>query len=92
MSGGFFDYKQYQIDQSADELQSYIDIYLCDHTDDSSYKPEFSSETWLKFAECIILLRKAAILLHRIDWLISGDDSEETFHKRLEEDLQNIRI
>lgn len=26
--------------------------------------------------------------MQRIDWLIAGDDGEETFHRRLKEDLE----
>ncbi len=85
MSGGYFDYKQYQINQSADELQSYID-----RLPENEYQ-EFSTETINKFEECVQILRKAHVMLHRIDWLISGDDCEEIFHKRLDQDLQNIR-
>lgn len=34
-------------------------------------------------------LREAAIYAQRIDWLFSGDDSEESFKKRIREDLLN---
>jgi hypothetical protein len=27
-------------------------------------------------------------MLHRLDWFVSGDDGEETFHERLERDLK----
>jgi hypothetical protein len=30
------------------------------------------------------------VYLERIDFLLSSDDSEETFHKRLKEDLLHI--
>jgi len=36
------------------------------------------------------LLRKAEIYAQRIDWLVSGDDGNDTFLKRLEEDLNKL--
>lgn len=35
-------------------------------------------------------LRKAAVYAQRADWLLSGDDSEESFHERLKKDLAGI--
>ena len=35
-------------------------------------------------------MKKAAIYAQRIDWLVSGDDSEESFHARLKRDLKAI--
>lgn len=49
-----------------------------------------SKETISEFKKGIRLLKKAAIYAHRIDWLLSGDDGEDDFHKRLKEDLDNI--
>lgn len=57
------------------------------HTIPNCYK--FNEETISEFKTAISLLRKAAIYITRIDYLFSGDDGEETFHKRLKEDLKN---
>lgn len=35
-------------------------------------------------------LKLANIYLHRIDWLLSGDDGEDSFHSRLKEELLNL--
>lgn len=32
----------------------------------------------------------AEIYAQRIDWLISGDDNENTFHKRLKEEINKL--
>ena len=37
------------------------------------------------------ILNKAFVYVNRIDWLLSGDDGEETFHKRLKEDLEKLK-
>jgi hypothetical protein len=33
----------------------------------------------------------AKIYAQRVDWFLSGDDGEETFHERLKEDLGLIK-
>lgn len=81
MSGGHFDYKQYLIDYIADEVEQLID---------KNDEYEFSKETIEKFKQAKIILRIAAIYAQRIDWLVSGDDGEENFHNRLEEDLSKL--
>jgi hypothetical protein len=78
MSGGYFDYEQGRMKYMADRLASVIE------TND-----EFSQETLAEFLKGLVLLRAAAVYLERIDFLLSSDDGEETFHKRLKEDLKN---
>lgn len=48
----------------------------------------YSEETITKFKEGIRKLKEAYVFAQRIDWLLSGDDGEETFHERLKEDLE----
>lgn len=79
MSGGHFDYVQYTIDQVADNLEQIIN-------NSQEYYP-YSSATIAEFRTGLLLLRQAAIYLHRIDYLISCDDCESSFHSRLQEDL-----
>lgn len=38
----------------------------------------------------LIALKVAAIYAHRIDWLLSGDDGEESFKRRLKEELDAL--
>ena len=44
-----------------------------------------------KFKEAVDILKKAEIYAQRIDWLLSGDDGEESFIKRLKEDLEKLK-
>jgi hypothetical protein len=76
MSGGYFDYVQDRMLRAADSLASVIE------TDD-----QYSKQTLAEFGKALTMLRASAIYLQRIDWLISGDDTEESFHKHLKEDL-----
>lgn len=48
---------------------------------------KYPDEIIEKFKEGLDMLRKAEIYAQRIDWLLSGDDGEESFLKRLREDL-----
>ena len=52
---------------------------------------EYSKETIKEFKKGLVILRKAYIYAQRIDWLLSGDDGEESFHKRLKEELNNLK-
>lgn len=85
MSGGKFDYVQYRIDDAAEQLKHFIDIE--ENPQKGDYSHGLSRETIDKFKECYRMLTVSGKMLHRIDWLLSGDDGEETFHERLEEDL-----
>ena len=59
------------------------------HTLPNSY--EYSKETIKEFKKGLAILRKAYIYAQRIDWLLSGDDGEESFHERLKEELDNLK-
>ena len=80
MSGGKFDYSQYKIKTISEDIESYLE------TNDQA----LSEETLREFRSAISLLNKALVYAQRIDWLLSGDDSEESFHKRLKKDLGDV--
>ena len=80
MSGGRFDYAQYRLDDIIDSIKNSIE--------DNPYS--LKEETLEEFLKGIEFLKKAYIYTQRIDWLLSGDDGEETFHERLKEDLDKL--
>lgn len=47
-------------------------------------------ETLAEFMTAAAIMRRAALYWKRIDWLVSADDSEESFHRRLKEDLNAL--
>lgn len=51
---------------------------------------KYPDEVVQKFKEGIFFLKKAQIYAQRIDWLISGDDGEETFLSRLKKELGEL--
>jgi hypothetical protein len=83
MSGGFFDYNQYHLDGMREQIQEFIDGNVDEHGYD------FSEKTLDEFKVAIELLKKTHTYVQRIDWLVSGDDGEESFHKRLKEELDS---
>lgn len=78
MSGGHFDYVQYRFTDPISSIKNEIEY------------GEWTEETKQRFQEGIKALEIAATYLHRIDWLISGDDGEETFHIRLTQDMKEL--
>lgn len=83
MSGGHFQYQQYRIEDIAVEIDEMIKS-----NDDQSlgtwlrrgnnYPPEILE----KFREAAHTLRQAAEMAQRVDWLVSGDDGEDSFIRR----------
>lgn len=52
----------------------------------------YTEETLAEFRKGIKILKQAEVYAQRIDWLLSGDDGEETFHERLKEDLDKLKM
>ena len=90
MSGGYFEHQQYRLGEMADEIEDVI--YMNTGVNKDEYYHNFSEETLAKLKTSVWLLRRTQTYIHRIDWLLSGDDGEETFHKRLINDLNNNKF
>ncbi len=73
-----------------DRYRGYDDDWLEKYPEDKLYS-NWSDETMEEFKKGINIIKQAYVYIQRIDWLLSGDDGEETFHERLKEDLnENI--
>lgn len=93
MSGGHFQYKQWEIGNIADEVEQLIidnDSEEKDHWGDRK-GCHFIPETIEEFKKALLILRQAHIYTQRIDWLVSGDDGEDSFHDRLKKELENLK-
>ena len=92
MSGGHFDYKQYQFQAIIDSIEQLIIDNDSEELDEWGIpiSKNYSSETIEQFKIGNTVLKVAQIYAQRIDWLVSGDDSESSFHERLENDLKLI--
>jgi len=109
MSGGAFEYKQYNISQIADEIEQFIRDNgrpktaqeLRDESwgrDASWYEkyPEYLNyhaypdDIIEEFKRGLHIMRQAYIYAQRIDWLLSGDDGEDSFRSRLQAELNAL--
>lgn len=91
MSGGSMDYKQFYLDDMADYLEDIVRVGRVVSWEDGKnvydhYPPDIE-QAFLKGAR---KLREARVYAHRADWLISGDDGEDSFRKRLKEELEEL--
>jgi len=105
MSGGHFNYNQDRIREIREEIQDIINKQGTELPKDELYGskeyyqeyPEekfnltYSPEIQEIFNEAIEILKKAEIYVQRIDWFLSGDDGEDSFLKRLKEDLALLK-
>lgn len=89
MSGGHFNYQQYMIEEIADSINDLILKNDSTDLDNFGYKigRHYSSNVISKFKEAEKTLRIAAKMVHRIDWLVSGDDGEDTFLTRWKKEI-----
>ena len=108
MSGGAFDYKQWHIEQIADDVEKLIEKNGREKTREELKEEGWRNDDWYekypedlshykypdevieKFKEGMKVLKIAAVYAQRIDWLLSGDDGEESFLKRLKEELGQL--
>lgn len=82
MSGGHFNYQNYRIDEIADKIESLIN---------KEKEYEFSPKVIDKFRKAVKTLRKASVMVNRIDYLASGDDGDETFLHRWKVDMAKLK-
>lgn len=89
MSGGHWNYNQYRIDEIADSIDQIIKDETSTELNEygDAVSQGYSAATLIEFRLAIAALRVAATYAGRIDWLLSGDDAEDSFHRRLREQL-----
>jgi hypothetical protein len=89
MSGGHFNYDQYKIAEMAEDISLLIENNDNNDQDDwgddigRHYPPEVID----RFKEAKATLIQAAKMATRIDWLLSGDDGEDSFIRRWNEEI-----
>ncbi len=84
MSGGHFDYQEFRIDDIVEALEHLItgngvpgDCGWCQDYDDETIR-------WFKQARAMLLVGR--MIVHNIDYLVSGDTGEDTFNESMMED------
>jgi hypothetical protein len=93
MSGGYFNYDQFRIGQIASDIEQLIINNGNDELNEwGEYRyMQFSPEIIAEFLHGLRVLRQAEVYAQRIDWLLSGDDNEDSFHRRLQQDLDELK-
>lgn len=91
MSGGHFQYNQHRIEDIADEIEN-----ILAHNDDPPGTPDdwdtpighgYKPRTAARLKLAAATLRLAAEMAQRADWLICGDDGEESFATRFDHNI-----
>lgn len=81
VSGGYFNYQQHRIEDIAETIDKLIE------KNDSDYP----SDIIIKFDETRKMLRLAAAMAQRVDWLASGDDDEYSFRHRWIDEVNELK-
>jgi hypothetical protein len=92
MSGGHFDYKQYEMNMIANEIEQMVKNNGRKKVDEWGHPmyPSYPPEIIERFKDAVYVIRKGAVYAQRIDWLVSGDDGEDNFLDRLNHDLSKV--
>lgn len=105
MSGGAFDYKQWHIGNIADNIEQevitsgkpiprqnwdYHERLEYEETHKQPMNYAYPEPTLRRMEEAVYALRRAEIYAQRVDYLLSGDDGEESFERRLKEELAEL--
>lgn len=105
MSGGKFSYKQWHIDNIADQIEqevilsgkpipkqkwSYYERQEFEETHEHPMNYAYPDSVLRRMEEAVYALRAAAIYAQRVDYLLSGDDGEESFEERLSKKLSEL--
>lgn len=105
MSGGAFDNKQWHIENIAEQIEQevilsgkpiprqkwdYLEWNEFANTHKQPMNYAFPDEVLRRMEEAVYALRRAAIYAQRVDYLICGDDGEESFMERLKKELAEL--
>lgn len=88
MSGGYFEYQQYHIQDIIEKLE---ETKVKIENDEEYHQYDKKKELLQEISNGIDYLSLAQIYTQRLDWLFSGDDGEDSFFERLEEELDKYK-
>lgn len=87
MSGGYFEYQQYHIQDIIEKLE---ETKVKIENDEEYHQYDRKEELLQEISNGIDYLSLAQIYTQRLDWLFSGDDGEDSFFERLEEEFDKF--
>ena len=91
MSGGKFFYKQHDIQDIINDIETILNNKRKPNEEWGFVENDYTDETFKEFETAVKALKVAHIYTQRIDWLVSGDDGEDSFHERLREELKEMK-
>ncbi len=86
MSGGHFDYLQQRLDEVADMLRIEIALARTKQERSSDYSDAFLPD----LIDAYHRTKELRVILDRVDYVLSGDDGEEAYRRRLIGDMAEI--
>jgi hypothetical protein len=89
MSGGTFGYSQYSIKDIYETIEYHLEIQGKETEYGGEY-PIFEQQVLKQLQDAVECLKKAYVYAHRVDWFLAGDDGNENFLKRLNEELNEL--
>jgi len=93
MSGGHFNYIQSRLEDVACDIDELIEKNWSKELDEygDPQGRDYPFDIILKFHEARKTIRLAAAMIQRVDWLVSGDDGEDSFRTRWEREVDPLR-
>lgn len=83
MSAGHFNFMQRHMTEIASDIEEVIDH--------NTLLQIYAADIIEEFKNGVQALRRAYVYAERIDYLLEGDDGEDSFRKRLKEDLAKLK-
>lgn len=95
MSGGSFGYKQHHIldlIEQMDEILTRVEKEPSNEFECNSLKNYIDDIDSFKSVVITNIqhLKMAHLYTQRLDWFVSGDDGEESFYERIQEDIESL--
>ena len=106
MSGGAYDYIQCRLDEVVGRMVKEISLFGKTLTQQDYDRLDESDKWWhevgeplgkitseealKRFRECAEIVAKARIAIERADYLVSGDDGDDSFVKRYDEEMDAL--
>ena len=106
MSGGRWDYIQNRLEYVVEDITNLInnngkkkdvsdlekwEIDWIKKYPEDAYHYKYTDEVIKRFKEARLSIAEAQEHIQRLDWLLCGDDGEDSYIDRLDENLNNIR-
>ena len=70
--------------------EGWIDPFWYDKYPEDRYHYRYPDEVIDEFKKAVDIMSRAQVYMHRVDWLLCGDDGDESFINRLKDELDKL--